>query len=87
MSEDMRKDDVIIERLDQKFTDFLERYEKDWQHTQTWRNYHDKMIKEHGDFINDFRPIYRRGLLAVGLIVTGSIAIAVKTFWNHVGWK
>lgn len=87
MSDECRKDDVIIERLDQKFTDFLERYEKDWQHTQSWRKYHDQAIQEHSDFINEFKPIYKKALLAVGLILSGSIALGVKTFWNHIGWK
>jgi len=82
-----RKDDVILERLDQKFTDFLERYEKDWQQTQNWRKYHHDLLSEHSDFINDFRPVYKRVLIAVGLILSGSVGLGIKAFWNHIDWK
>lgn len=84
MTEDCRKDDLILERLDQKFADFLERYERDWHHTQDWRKSHWELLDRHTDLLNEIVPNYRRGLWALTIIVAGSIALAVQSFWKHI---
>lgn len=84
MGDEIRKDDLIVERLDQKFTDFLERYERDWKDTQAWRKAHWELLNTHTQLLNEIVPNYRRGLWALTIIVAGSIALAVQSFWKHI---
>lgn len=98
MSDDGRKDDVIIERLDQMFTDYVKydrerwdnfekKYEKDWQHTQEWRTAHWVKIEELKTHLDEILPNYRRGMWIFWLSVSGSVGLLLKKAWDHVAIK
>ena len=82
-----RRDDVSIAVLAQEFHDFIKRYDQDWTHTQAWRKQHDDILKNHGDLLAEIAPNYKRGMLVISAVVLGSIAIAIKAFWNHFHWN
>lgn len=98
MGEQYRKDDIVIEVLAQQFRDFVEydkerwkkyddKYEADQKHTRNWRDTHWEIMQEHSRLLNEIVPNYRRGLWALTIIVAGSIAIGVQSFWNNIRWK
>lgn len=90
MSEDFhgdnRRDDRMMVALNQKFSDFVERYDRDVGALNEWRKTVDKKQSDQGDILRDIAPAYRRGLWVVGLITCGSIGMAVKAFWSHISF-
>lgn len=95
MSDDGRKDDVIVEVLKQQFNDFIKydkerwdnyqkKYEQDWKHTQEWRKAHWDVLKNHTDLLNEIVPNYRRGMWVLLIVVSGSIGLLIKRVWEHV---
>jgi hypothetical protein len=84
--EHLRKNDVAIEILTQRFNDFIERYDRDCGASQEWRRTTEKILKEQSDILLEISPAYNRGKWVVGLIMIGSVGLAVKAFWQHVKW-
>lgn len=82
-----RSDDIAIAELVVQFKDFIERYERDWEHTQEWREAHWKVIDDNSKILNEIAPNYRRGILVVSTIVLGTVAYAVKSLLNHFKWQ
>ena len=85
--EHLRKNDVAIEILTQRFNDFIERYDRDCGVSNEWRRTTEIILKSQSDILNEISPAYNRGKWVVGLIMIGSIGLAVKTFWNHIKWQ
>lgn len=82
-----RSDDIAIAELVVKLQDFVERYERDWQHTQEWRAAHWKVIDDNSKLLNEIAPNYRRGILVVSTIFVGTIAYVLKALLGHFTWK
>lgn len=88
MDDDLRrKQDVQLAILQQEFRDFRFEYEKDIARVQLSHEEMMKVIKSHDDFIRDIRPVYAKGMIAMGAAGLGTIGIAVNWLWRHVGWK
>ena len=85
MTEDeRRKDDVMVAQLSQKFSDFIERYDRDCGGMNEWRRTVELELKTQGEILREISPAYTRGKWIVGTIMVGSIATAVKEFWRHI---
>lgn len=84
--DDGRRDDVLVAQLSQRFNDFIERYDRECGAREEWRRIVDIELKSQGDMLRDISPAYNRGKWIVGLIMIGSIGIAVKSFWAHISW-
>lgn len=82
-----RKDDLIVAQLSQKFNDFLERYDRDCGASNEWRRVTETELKAQGEILRDISPAYNRGKWIVGIIMIGSLGIAVKEFWKHVTFQ
>lgn len=82
-----RKSDESIILLTQRFNDFIERYDRDCGVSIEWRRVTELELKTQGEILRDIAPAYNRGKWVVGLIMIGSIGLAVKAFWNHLAWK
>jgi hypothetical protein len=82
-----RKSDVAIALLSQRFDDFMKLYQRDQGAYEEWRRTVDLKLADQGDILRAISPAYAGGKWIVGLIMVGSIAIAVKEFWTHVAWK
>jgi hypothetical protein len=85
--DDRRKDDVIIAQLSQRFQDFVERYDRDCGGMNEWRRTVELELKTQGEILREISPAYTRGKWIVGIIMVGSLGIAVKEFWRHVAFK
>lgn len=85
--EDRRRDDLIVAQLSQKFNDFIERYDRDVGALNEWRKNTDAELDAQGVILRDISPAYARGKWVVGLIMVGSIGVAIKEFWSHINWK
>lgn len=82
-----RSDDIVIAQLSQRFSDFVERYDRDVGAMNEWKRATDAELKFQGDILRDISPAYNRGKWIVGVIMLGSVGIAVKEFWAHCTWK
>lgn len=82
-----RKNDLAVAALVQRFNDFIERYDRDCGATAEWRRAVEIEIKTHGEILRDISPAYHGSKWIVGLIMIGSIGLAVKAFWSHLAWK
>lgn len=87
MPEPRRSDDFIVAQLSQRFNDFIERYDRDVGALNQWRKTTDDELKTQGNILRDISPAYTRGKWIVGVIMVGSIGIAVKQFWAHIGFR
>lgn len=82
-----RADDILVAQLSQRFNDFIERYDRDVGALNEWRGRTDKTLKDQDDILKDISPAYAKGKWVAGLVMVGSIAMAVKAFWSHLLWK
>jgi hypothetical protein len=82
-----RADDLIVAQLSQKFNDFIERYDRDCGAFNEWRRATDAELKTQGSILREISPAYTRGKWIAGLIMIGSIGVAIKGFWSHIMWK
>lgn len=82
-----RKNDLAIEVLTQRFNDFMERYDRDCGASIEWRRSTEIILSKQSEILTEISPAYNRGKWVVGLIMIGSIGVAIKTFWQHVAWK
>ena len=82
-----RKDDILVAQLSQKFNDFIERYDRDMGALNEWRRATDAELKSQGDILRDISPAYNRGKWIVGVIMVGSLGMAVQEFWKHCTWR
>ena len=85
-SEYCRRNDVAIARLATEFKDFVERYERDVSNSKMQMAEIILTIRSHDEFIKTIKPIYAKGMMALGAAVLGSIGIAVNWIWKHVNW-
>lgn len=84
--EPRRIDDVLVGQLIQRVNDFIERYDRDMGALNEWRRATDAELKAQGDILRVLKPAYSGGKWVVGLIMIGSIGLAVKAFWSHISW-
>lgn len=84
--EDRRQADPLLIALDQRFRDFLERYERDQEHSQLWRMEFMKRMKEVESFVTEFKPMHKSALLLLTLVIGGTVAYWVKELWSHIKW-
>jgi hypothetical protein len=82
-----RHSDSVMIALNQRFIDFVERYDRDTGALNEWRRQIDSTLREQDIILKEINPAYRRGLWVFGLIVIASIGVAVKEFWNHITWN
>lgn len=88
MDEELRrKADVQLAILQQEFRDFRNGYEKDIARVQLSHEEMLRVIKGHDEFIKDIRPVYAKGMMALGAASLGTIGIGVNWLWKHVLWK
>lgn len=86
MNEDRRQPDRLLIALDQRFTDFLDRYERDQENAQTWRIDIKHRIGDLEMFVNEMQPLHKKVMWIVSLVVLGTVAYWIKVFWDHVKW-
>ena len=82
-----RSDDILVAQLIQRFNDFVERYDRDQGAMNEWKRVTEVELKFQGEVLRDISPAYNRGKWVVGIIMVGSLGIAVKEFWAHCTWK
>ena len=82
-----RHSDAVLVALTQRFNDFIERYDRDCGANGEWRRTVDATLKEQSQALSELSPAYAKGKWVVGLVVLGSIALAVKSFWAHLMWR
>ena len=82
-----RHSDSIVIALSQKFNDFVERYDRDCGTNSEWRRTVELKIEKQSELLNEISPAYTKGKWIIGLIVVGSVAIAVKAFWDHIFFR
>ena len=82
-----RSSDIVVVALSQRFNDFIERYDRDCGANNEWRRVVDLEIKQQGEILREISPAYTKGKWVVGLIMIGSVSLAVKAFWTHILWK
>jgi hypothetical protein len=85
--EKRRMDDILVIQLKQKFEDFIERYDRDQGALNEWRRTTETELNEQGEILRSMKPAYNGGKWIVGLIMVGSIGLAVKAFWSHLTWR
>lgn len=81
-----RIDDILVVQLSQKFSDFIERYDRDVGGLNEWRSGVDKELRDQSKVLNEISPAYNRGKWVVALVMIGSIGAAIKAFWAHLSW-
>jgi hypothetical protein len=86
MTDDNRKDDILVAQLTQRLNDFIERYDRDCGASSEWRRTVDGILKDQSKVLEEISPAYIRGKWIVALITIGSIGMAVKAFWSHLSW-
>ena len=79
-----RHSDAVVIALSQRFNDFVERYDRDCGASSEWRKNVEATLKEQSKSLDEISPAYSKGKWVFALVVMGSIAIAVKSFWSHV---
>jgi hypothetical protein len=88
MSEDYnRKNDEIVARIDQKLTDFLKVYERDWQHTKAWRDAYFKRMEEMKKDIESLQRTRQNAIwpLRLGVFLVGApMAVWVSVRMNRL---
>jgi len=84
---DRRQDDILVAQLTQRFNDFIERYDRDCGGNNQWRNTVDAELKAQSKILNEISPAYTRGKWIAGLVMIGSLGIAIKSFWSHIRWQ
>jgi hypothetical protein len=100
MNEDdkRRADDILVAQLSQRFNDFIERYDRDCgadnereriarEENNKWKEKMEIEMKAQSKILEEISPAYMKGKWIVGIVMVGSIGIAIKEFWNHVLWK
>jgi hypothetical protein len=85
--QDRRHSDGMIIALNQRFNDFIERYDRDTGANNEWRRTVEIKMDEHGKILADINPAYLKGKWIIGLIMVGSIGLAVHAFWSHITWR
>jgi hypothetical protein len=83
---DRRHDSGSLLILGQKFTDFVERYDRDMGASNEWRRTVEIQIKGNSELLAEIAPSYVRGKWIIGIILIGSIGLGVSTFWAHFTW-
>lgn len=81
-----RQDDITIVEVATMLRDHIDRYERDMTDAKAGRSEIIAIIKSHDEFIRDIKPIYNRGMIALGAFALGSIGVAVHTVWSHIKW-
>lgn len=82
-----RKNDVTVTKLQATLDAFIERYDHDTQLQNVEIAKIIVTIQSHDEFIRDIKPLYTKGMIAVGAFVLGSIGIFCKWAWNHVSLR
>lgn len=84
--EGRRKSDIQLAILQQEFRDFRLGYEKDVVRSQISCETMMQAIKDHDEFIKDIRPVYAKGMVALGAASLGTIGIFINWLWKHLSW-
>lgn len=81
-----RRDDLAIAELTIKFQDFVDRYEREIELARIERLDLTAIIRSHDEFIREIKPMYSKGMIALGAFIIGSIGIATTWLWSHIRW-
>lgn len=81
-----RKNDVIVQKIQTTLDDFIQRYERDLNAQNVKLTEILITIKAHDEFIKDIKPVYTRGMIALGAGALGTIGLAVNWLWHHIHW-
>lgn len=81
-----RKNDVVVTKIQLTLDEFIGRYERDIKLQNIEIAKIIQTIQTHDDFIKDIKPVYAKGMMALGAAALGTIGIAVHWMWNHVYW-
>lgn len=81
-----RKNDVTVSRVQTTLDDFISRYERDLKAQNISLTEILFTIKAHDEFIRDIKPVYAKGMMALGAAALGTIGIGVRWLWNHIQW-
>ena len=82
-----RHTDPMMVALNQRFTDFIERYDRDTGALGEWRRTVEVTLKEQSAILSEISPAYNRGKWVVALVMIGSVTLAVKAFWSHIKFQ
>ena len=82
-----RHTDTVVIALSQRFNDFVERYDRDCGAQNEWRRAVELKIEKQSEMLNEISPAYAKGKWVASLIMIGSVALAVKAFWNHIRFQ
>lgn len=78
---------MVVARIQATLDEFIQRYERDIKSQNIEIAKLMGIIQSHDDFIRDIKPVYVKGMIALGAALLGSIGIAVHWFWRHVNWN
>lgn len=79
-----RKTDVVIAHLQTTLENFVARYERDLKDQNISLREILLTIKTHDEFIKDIKPVYARGMVALGAAALATIGMAVNWLWHHI---
>ena len=79
-----RQNDILLVTLNQKFIDFLQRYERDQETTEKWREAMSGRVETMETFILKLRPWHSVMMLVAISALLGTIGVAIKSGWDHL---
>lgn len=82
-----RKNDVTVGNIQTTLNDFVSRYERDLKGQNGQLSEILLTIRSHEEFIRDIKPVYTKGMIALGAGALGTVGFAVNWFWRHVHWN
>ena len=82
-----RKNDVTVSNIQTTLNDFVARYERDLKYQNISLSEILETIKSHDEFIKDIKPVYTKGMMALGAGTLGTIGVGINWFWRHFHWN
>lgn len=81
-----RMNDVEVAKLITRFDDFIARYERGEAANSIHLAEIILTIKAHDDFVKTIKPIYDKGMIALGATVLGIVGLATHWLVSHIKW-
>lgn len=84
---EQRHSDIVLTSLSERFTAFVDRYNRDIENAKDWKTDTTSRLKVHCEFIQRVSPIYQRMMWVFGLITAGGVGLFVVQFFKHIHWQ
>lgn len=81
-----RRNDIKLVELMTQFHDFVKQYAIDVARADKNRSDMLTIIESHDDFIRLIKPMYSKGMIALGAFCLGIVGAAAAWVWGHIKW-